>query len=180
MTDNNSIQPHEELYGAMKSLPGWHYVLESAQEFGGSGPGTRTVGALISSVLLAGGEDVVPIAVTGQADAEAGTGTLFVFYPGIIVEATGSQLRSAEASFRTSVHPTRQARNLHVTTKHSYFSGTDAHPRTRGFGFGVTVDQQEMEFESPNWGYQRSPLTTDEAIYAAFSAIRDQVAEVPA
>lgn len=62
----------EALYFGIKSLRGWYEIIQGAEH--SMGPLLRrNVGTVLSSVLLAGGEEVYPVAVTGSLD-ETGTG----------------------------------------------------------------------------------------------------------
>ncbi|WP_022880537.1 hypothetical protein [Microbacterium sp. B19] len=140
------------------------------------GRGARSIGALISSILLAGGEANVPLAVTGKADANDGSGDLLVIYPDIIVTVTASDLHANTASITTRLIPAAAATDLQVETKHSYYDGTSQFSRTRGFAFTFAVGRETFRLEASRFGYRPGPLVGEDAMYAAFRSIRDRAA----
>ncbi|QRY40825.1 hypothetical protein JVX92_00585 [Microbacterium hominis] len=162
----------EALYFGIKSLRGWYEIIQGAEH--SMGPLLRrNVGTVLSSVLLAGGEEVYPVAVTGSLD-ESGTGTLLVVYPNLLVTVDAARLDSDAASHVTKLWPANSASDIVIETKHSYYYGTEEHPRDKGFVFSVVLGGQRIQVGGSAYPHQ-SPLVEDSAIYEAFKAIRDRI-----
>lgn len=174
MTESDVASPAHQLVAAIKTLEGYYYLLENVEDYGGRAPGTRTFGALLSSVLLAGGEDVLPIFVTGEV-ADTGTGRLFAVYSDSIVTVSALNLDNHNAMHETQVHPFADVSELTVRTKHSYFDGTETYPRHHGFAFAFMLAGQPVQLSASTWSPVRNDLTGDDAAYAAFVAIRRAV-----
>ncbi len=171
MTNPTELHPDELLLRAIKSLPGWYGHLEDASDFSGRSAGARTIGAIISSILLAAGEEEPPVAVNGRVE-DTGHGYLYVVYPDFMVTVVASRLRENNASYETRLRFFADARDLRVQTKHSYYDGTDTYPRHRGFTFSFTIDGERLELAPSHWSPAGNELVRDDAVYAAFEAVR--------
>lgn len=174
MTNTTPEASSQQLVAAIKTLEGWYYLLENAEDYGGRGPGTRTFGALLSSVLLAGGEGVLPLFLTGEV-SDTGTGRLVLVYPDSIVTVSAARMEGNDARYETQVHPFADVSELTVQTKHSHFDGTETSPRHRGFAFGFKLAGSSVHLSASTWSVVRNDLTGDDAAYAAFVAIRSAV-----
>ncbi|AUG29858.1 hypothetical protein CXR34_10660 [Microbacterium hominis] len=160
------------LYFAIKSLRGWYEVLQGAEN--SMMPGfRRNVGTVVSSVLLASGEEVSPVAVTGSLD-DSFSGTLLVVYPNFLVMVDALRLESDSASHVTKLCPVASASAIVIETKHSYYDGTEEHPRHKGFVFSVVLGGQRIQIGGSAYPRQ-SPLVEDSAIYEAFKVVRDRI-----
>lgn len=167
------LTPATNLYDAIRDLRGWGNLLAEAQDsFSGSRPARSNVGRLISSLLLAADEHSAPIAVAGTLDEE-GSGRLVVIYPEVIVLAVGTALEDAGGSFSVRCWPLTAARELALQTRHSYFDGTDRRARTSGVSVEFVVSEEKIGLQSSSIYRSDSPLTSDDAIYSAFKALRD-------
>lgn len=172
ITDELSIP--DRVYYGIKALPGWYGVLTDA-EYAQDASRQRIVGSVISSVLLAGGEEQEPIAVTGELAADNYSGRLIVFYSTMIVTVDAKQLNSESASYETRVWPLKLVSGLAVETRHSFYYGTNEHPRHVKFVF--SFDLAGDRYRASSFGHvQQSPLVQDAAIFEAFKLIRDRLA----
>jgi hypothetical protein len=173
MTDEPTSSDH--LHAAIKSLRGWYYLLENAEDEYDRARRGRPAGQVISSILLAGGEDTTPIAVSGELD-DAQSGHLTIVYADRIVIVDAETLWGDAASYTTRVRFFDDISDLRVETRHSHYDGTDTHPRTRGFEVSFAVDGERVQLGATKWAALRSPLVEDQAIYAAYVAICDRKA----
>lgn len=174
MTQNNVNTTAQQLVAAVRTLEGWYYLLENAEDYGGRAPGTRVFGALLSSVLLAGGEDALPIFLTGEL-TDTGAGRLVAVYSDSIVTVSALNLENHNAIHETQLHPFADVTELTVQTKHNYFDGTETYPRHRGFAFGFKLSGSPVHLTASTWSGVRNDLTGDDAAFAAFVAIRSAV-----
>lgn len=176
MSDTGADNPAARLVAAIKSLEGWYYLIENADDYGGQWPGVRTTGSVLASLLLAAGESAEPLLVTGRLD-DTQSGGILVVYRDFFVQVSVSHLREESASHKTAVRFFTEVSDLQIETRRSYFDGTDAYPLARGFSFSFLIDGDRQRLAPSGWGYVRDPLTGDEAVYAAFQAIRDRLAK---
>lgn len=174
MTNLNAGSSAAALVEAVSTLEGWYYLIQEANEYGSGGPGTRTLGALLSSVILAGGEPATPILVSGEV-SETQRGRLVVVYPDSLVVVSADRLQENNASFETRLYALSDVTTLRVESRHNHFQGTEEQPRHRGFAFSFTLDGASVRLAASSWGLARNPLTGDDATYAAFLRIREAV-----
>ncbi|MDU0328423.1 hypothetical protein RWH43_16815 [Microbacterium sp. KSW2-21] len=170
MTDNE-LKASDYIYSGIKSLGGWGRTIESAH--GRGGQRARHVGVLISDVILAGGEDTMPVAITGKLD-QAGTGHLAVLYADVIVIAHATNLVSGEASALVTVHSLRELSKVEVRSNHNYYDGTDRRQQHADPRVSVTLERLVLTFADR--GHDRTPLTDATAVSAALDAIRASLA----
>lgn len=171
MTDE--LSPNDRLFYSIKDLRGWYEVLDlAADSFYGNSPSRHSVGRLISTILLAAGEDLEPIAISGALD-ENGTGHLALVYPKLILRVTGNQLKKAEGTFKLDLWPLTEATELTIEASHNYFDGTDTYPRSRGVQVRFTVGGEQVALSGTNSYHRTWPALQDDAFHAAFVALRD-------
>lgn len=163
----NELQPPEHIYRGIRSLRGWDEALSDSE--GSSGVSARTVGQLISAVLLAGGEYRMPVAIAGKLD-ENGTGSLAVLHTDVVVVATAVTIKADAAETTVSVHKLRDVARIQVKTRHNYYDGTDRRARHSQLEVDVTVAGIAFTFASR--GYDGTPLTDDDAAKAALDTLR--------
>lgn len=171
MTDE--FAPSDRLFYSIKEIRGWYEVLTEAQDaFYGVPPARANVGRLISTLLLAGGEDADPVAVCGHMDDER-SGRLIVVHQRVIVVADVSKLNRQEAEMSVRVWPHTAVTDLSLSTRHNYFDGTERHKRTQGVSVRFSIGPETFTIDGSNT-YRRSmtPLQ-DDAIYTAYLALRD-------
>lgn len=166
MTDNE-LQPPEHIYRGIRSLRGWDEALSDSE--GWSGLSARTVGQLISAVLLAGGEDRMPVAIAGKLD-ENGTGSLAVLHTDVVVVATAVTIKTDAAVTAVSIHGLRDVTGVQVKTHHNYYDGTERRARHTQLAVDVTV--AGIAFTFAGRGYDGTPLTDDDAAKAALDTLR--------
>lgn len=171
MTEH-TMQSSDRVYWGIASLRGWDEALGTAH--GWRGPRAQGVGRLISGILVAGGEDRTPIAMTGQLD-DKGTGNLAVLYPDVIVIATAVTILSNEASSDISVHPLSTVKSLGVTAHHNYYDGTGRYTRHTQLEVSITVDGTLLTFAGS--GYTGNEFTDDDAVKAALETLRAHLAQ---
>ncbi|WP_431795653.1 hypothetical protein [Microbacterium enclense] len=170
MTEHTK-QLSDQLYWGIASLKGWDEALGTAH--GWRGPRAQSVGRLISGILVAGGEDRAPIAMTGQLD-DNGTGTLAVLYPDVIVIATAATILASNASSDISVRPLSAVTSLGVKAFHNYYDGTDRYTRHTQLEVSVTIDGDPVTFTGS--GYIGNEFTDDNAVKAALDTLRAHLA----
>lgn len=169
MADDEST-PSDRLYGAIKSLSGWYYVLDDAEDEYERPRSGRMTGQIVSSILLAGGESSIPIAVNGELD-DTRSGYLVIVYDDRIVKVEAVDLGGNAASYTTRVRFFAGISDLRLSTRHSFYDGIGTHARTRGFEFSFMMDGEPVRLEPTNWAAARSPLVGEEAMYAAYLVI---------
>lgn len=169
------LSPAGLLYAAIKSLDGWYYLLENSEDRYERSRSGRTAGQIVSSILLAAGEESTPLAVAGSL-GESQSGRLVIVYSDCIVVVDAKTLATDSASYSTQVRFLDEASDLSIETRHSYYDGVDTYPRTRGFAFEFTLDGGRVRLEAKKWAALRSPLVEDQAVYAAYVAIRSRKA----
>ncbi|WP_153002071.1 hypothetical protein [Leucobacter chromiiresistens] len=170
------LKPSDDLYYSIKGLPGWNSLLRAVQDGESDGESTRLrrlTGELISSVLLAAGEDTRPVAISGGLDDEW-SGRFVAVYPTLIVVAeTESLYELNPGSFNVKVWPTSAARNLKVRAVHNYFKGADRGNRTDGVTFRFELDDEAYEVKPTPRTADSTPRSESAAIYEAFKLLRD-------
>ncbi len=129
----------------------------------------QTIGSLFSSLLLAGGEDNEPVAVSGRLD-DNGTGELVVVYGDVITVATITELKAQSGEFVVTVHSFDDVKRLRVSTRHSYYVGTSEQPRHSGIEVSLVLDEREIAISAG--GYARDPLVSNDAVLSAFERLR--------
>ncbi|MDQ1217180.1 hypothetical protein [Microbacterium arborescens] len=170
---NNEVSPDEQLYTAMMGIPGWYEALQNGQEFPAAQYGVGA-GRIVSSILLAAGDDAEPIAVAGKLQEDR-TGWLVVVYASLIVSVDVTQLNNDGFEYATDVHFPRDLSDLSVISGHSYYNGINGRPRHRGMQFTFTLAGKPVHMFSAHH-YNNSSLITDDAIYAAYVSLRDSAA----
>lgn len=170
MTDSE-VKPSDHIYSAIRSLRGWDQALHDSE--GWSGNRSRTVGELLSAVLLAGGEERLPIAIAGKLDDD-GTGSLAVLHADVVVIARAVTIMTDAAETTVSVHALREVASVDVRTRHTYYDGTDRYPRH--FKIEVDVTVAGIAFTFAGLGYNSSELTSDDAVKAALGVLRARLA----
>ncbi|WP_223627272.1 hypothetical protein [Microbacterium sp. EST19A] len=167
------LKPSDRLFYSIKDLKGWYEVLELATDsFRGNSQSRNHAGRIITSILLAAGEDLEPIAISGGLDDD-GTGHLVLVYPNLILRIVGNQLKVAEGSFEMGLWPLADATELTIEARHNYFDGTDTYPRSRGMKVRFTVGGEQVTLGGTSAYRQTWPALQDNAFHAAFVALRD-------
>lgn len=95
---------------------------------------TSRVGRVISAVLLAGGEDRVPVAIAGNLD-DHGTGSLAVLHEDVLVLVSSETLTANGGAVTVALHPLSAIERAEVGANRSYYYGIDDYPpifRPRG------------------------------------------------
>lgn len=167
MTD--ALSTADRLYYAIESLRGWEPLL-SLHKSRGRDQAWR-VGSLISTLLVAGGEENAPIAVSGRA-SDDGAGEIVVLYREFVVIAEVLTLSLTESDFIVSVLPLCDVSKLRVSTQHNYYSGTEQSARTDGIKITFVLSDRELTLQAAPQGAP-SNLTDDAAVYRAFETLRD-------
>lgn len=155
----------DQVYYAVAELPGWNDVADHARFQQGS-DGAR-YGRLISTLVVAGGEEHVPLAVSGKID-DSGTGNLALVYDGYLVVATVTDFTEQAGKISVSAHGFSDIAGVQLTTKHNFFSGSSS---SRTNGFTVTIDVGSATFTFPPVHYSQNTLVSSPAAYAAYNAI---------
>lgn len=169
MTDEPLSIP-DRIYFAIASLRGWESPL-SLHQFHGPDQAFR-VGRFISSVVLAGDDDREPLAVSGTAD-DNGTGSIIVVYPEFLVSAKVTNLDVNTGEFTITVHPLREAKDIRVETNHSYYNGTEKHPRYRGIEVTFTLGSEKLSLTPTQSSvFGDDTLVGSKAVHAAYAALR--------
>jgi hypothetical protein len=170
-TDELSIP--DRVYFGVKALPGWYDVLTDAEDAYPPLP-KRVIGSLISSVLLAGGEELEPIAIAGELNRDDYSGRLIVFYPTMIITVDAKQLNSERGSHETRIWPVDLVSGLALEAHHSFYDGTAERPRHTKFAFEFDLGGDRLRAASVAQHFQ-SPLVQEAAIFDAFKTIRDHL-----
>ena len=170
MTDD--VKATDRLYYAIAALPGWDNHLHRARDFNGSDV-QFYVGSLLSSVILAGGEDEDPIAVAGSLNDE-GQGELTVVYKTHLVRAVVISMVKPKHQVKVTLHPLDTVADISVSTAHVYYRGASStDPRFNGIRVEFSVAGERVVLERARFG--RDPLTEDAAIFDALEALRRAV-----
>ncbi|MDD7944563.1 hypothetical protein PUW79_07965 [Microbacterium sp. NE2HP2] len=166
--------PSDRIYNALQQLAGWGELLRDAASGWSGEPVKHNTGRLLSSLLLAGGEDRQPIALTGELD-ESGTGRVIVYYPGFFVVSDVTAMRGDEGSFTARLWPASSVTDLEVRSAHSYYQGVQDRARHRGMAFSFSLNDERIDV-SVRRSYSTDPdLLTDKARYDAFLSLRDAI-----
>lgn len=169
MTDNK-LTPAEQLYHGIASLRGWDEALGQAQRWADAY--TSRVGRVLSAVLLAGGEDRVPVAIAGNLD-DHGTGSLAVLHDDVLVLVSAEALTAKGGTVTVSLHAISAIERVEVVAHHSHYYGTDDYPRHSNMEVHVGVGGREVTF--PGRTYSATALTDDAAAAAALTLIRQHL-----
>lgn len=162
--------PTDQLYYAIDDLSGWNEYLGDARDLGANY--RRTVGQLMSGIILAVGEELPPVAVGGRLDfTKNGQGYL------VVVFATGIayvDVRSASTDgtdYTISLHTFSEVHALTVRTGHIYYDGVESYPRHRNMQVGFEIAGHTVVLGAS--GRLEQSLTDSQSIYNAFVLIRD-------
>lgn len=169
MTDSD-LKPTDHVYNGIASIRGWDSALAKAHRWEGSYQ--WRVGRILSAILLAGGEDRVPVAIGGELDS-SGTGHLGLLYPDVIVIVRTSELTPDGGSSTVTVHPLSAIQNVHLTADHSYYNATTEQSRESGMEAQISVDGQHIVF--PPRTYNATDATSDTSAAAAIALLRRQL-----
>ncbi|WP_432733122.1 hypothetical protein [Microbacterium sp. MM2322] len=170
MTDDQ-LKPADFVYSGIRSLAGWDRALTTAEN--AKGNRARPIGVLMSDVLLAGGEDRMPVAVAGKLD-KTGTGHLAVLYSDVMVVASARGLGSGDGSSEVTVHSLRELSKIEARSRHNYYDGTAKRPRYAELQVVVSLDRLVVSFVDR--GHDRTPLTDSSAVSAALDTLRAHLA----
>lgn len=168
---SDDLSPADRVYYAIAATPGWDDVSSHAQFQRGSAYGVR-YGRLVSSILVAAGDDTVPLAVTGALD-ENGTGHMALVYEGVIVAVAATRFAEPDADFSVTVHGFKEISRVQLGTKHSFFSGLDT---PRSTGFVLKLDLGGVRYTFPPGQHAQNPLLTSEAAHVAYEAVLSHLA----
>lgn len=167
MSDDDQ-KASDRLYYGVEALKGWDGRLQEARD-----PWRQNqpeVGAILSTILLAAGEDSEPLAVSGELD-EAGKGELTVVYDGFFVSVIVADVTAPPGSAWASVYGFDQVTSLDLVGRHNYFSGVEGRDRHVGTRVRVVVGGHALTLAATPWS--RNPLSNDAAIFDAYERIRD-------
>lgn len=165
----DDMKPSDRLYYGIASIRGWDEALREAHHYGGN-YNTR-VGRVLSSLLLAGGENSEPVAVGGTLNDD-GDGHLIVIYPDLAVFGRAQKLSANGGEMTVTVHSLDEIDKLQVSTEHNYYDGTTDYARHSGITVGLTLDGAQLKLTGTS--YSQSPLSTDAAVFAALELLRSQ------
>jgi hypothetical protein len=164
---NSDLSTADRVYYAIASTPGWDDVAEHAHFQSGSAYGVK-YGRLISSILVAGGESTLPLAVTGILD-ENGIGHVALIYEGLIVAAAATRFAERDADVSVTAHGFNEISRVQLSTQHSFFSGSST---PREDGFVLTLDLGDARFTFPARPHAQNQLLTSQAAHLAYKAVR--------
>lgn len=173
MTDTD-MKWTDHVYYGIASLRGWYETLHRAHRWEGTSYQGR-VGRLLSTLLLAGGDDRVPVAISGAMDDNQ-TGHLALLYPDVVVLARTHELTEDRGEFTVTLHPLTDIRKVRVEASHNYYAGTTEWRRESGMELHVTVDGQDIVF--PGRNYEANELTNEASAAAAVALIRQRLGGV--
>lgn len=168
---NDELKPTDHVYYGIASLRGWDETLGQAHRW--EGPYALRIGRILSSVLLSGGDDRVPTAITGAMD-DSGTGHLALLYPDVLVLVRTTELTANGGDSTVTMHPLAAIAHVHVNANHSYYNGTDDYRRESGMEVQISVDGQDIVL--PGRTYTPTDLTNDASAVAALQLIREHLA----
>lgn len=162
--------PTDLLYYAIADLKGWDEYLGDAQDIGGNYK--RSVGVVLSGIILATGDEQPAIAVGGALDATRdGQGYLAVVFGAGIAYVDVRSARTNGTDYTISLHQFSEIDALTVRTRHNYFDGTETHPRHRGIEVAFDLAGHPVTLSAAQ-GHGKA-LTDSESINRAFILIRD-------
>ncbi|MFP7834665.1 hypothetical protein [Marisediminicola sp. LYQ134] len=167
MSDDN-LKPSDRLYYAIAALPGWDEVSEQARNLGESY--AWRFGRILSSVLVAAGEDREPLAVTGVLNRQE-AGNLAIIYDQFIVLVDVVTLSEQNGGTTVTVHGFGAIDELQISTTHNYFDGTSQQMRHQGIELKIQIAGHEFVFPPTRWA--RGPLLQGDAALQAYTTIRD-------
>jgi hypothetical protein len=170
MTDEPS--PAQRVENAIRSIDSWSRLIYEAARHTAHNTNNlvaRSVGELISSVLLATDDGETILALTG--DFQDNAGWLSVVTRTGIVHAAVPSLTFADPRYTVTAYPFTSVTDLEVQAQHNHFVGTHGEPRHDWMKFKVKYSGEPVTFEQDYSA--RVPLRDRDAVLAAFRAIRD-------
>ena len=111
-----------------------------------------------------------PLAVSGALD-ENGNGSIAVVYERFVVVVDVVELTAQGGETTVAVHGFDAIEDVHVSTTHNYFEGTEKHPRQYGMELQIGLAGRRFTFPPSKWG--QSPLLQSDAVLKAYTTIRD-------
>jgi hypothetical protein len=168
MSDDD-LKPSDQLYYAIAALRGWDEASDHARRYGGNY--ALQFGRLVSSILVAAGEDRVPLAVTGVLDQQ-GNGNLAVIYDQFVVSADVVELSENSGEITVTVHGFDAIDDVQVSTTHNFFDGTTNRRRHEGIELQIRLAGRRLVF--PPMKSARNPLLQGDAVFEAYAALRDK------
>lgn len=165
---DDEFKASDRLYYAIAALRGWDEASSEARGYGGSY--AVRFGRIVSSILLAADDDREPLAVSGALD-ENGNGSIAVVYDRFVVVVDVVELTAQGGETTVAVHGFDAIEDVHVSTAHNYFEGTEKHPRQHGMELQIGLAGQRFTFPPSKWG--QSPLLQSDAVLKAYTTIRD-------
>jgi len=169
MTDNE-LKPTDHVYYGIASLRGWDETLGHAHRWGGDLK--WRIGRVLSAMLLAGGDERIPTAITGTMD-DNGTGHLALLYPDVVVLVRTNELTANGGDATVTMHPLTAIEHVKVIANHSYYNGTEEFSRESGMEVHVSVSGQDVVF--PGRTYSATDITNDASAAAALQIIRQHL-----
>jgi hypothetical protein len=166
---SDDFKTSDRLYYAIIALPGWDEVSARARSFGGNY--ALQFGRLVSSILVAAGDDREPIAVTGALDQQ-GTGNIAIIYDTFVVVANVVQLSDEKGEITVTVHDFDAIDLVQVSTTHNYFDGTTKQKRHDGIELQIRIAGRRFVLPPMKWA--QSPLLQGDAVLRAYTTIRNQ------
>jgi len=167
------LLPAERLTYAIKGLNGWYAALTNAEDAYFESTLRRGVGTTISSVLIAAGEESVPIYVSGRLD-ESYSGSLLLVYQDMILTVDVDSLASDQPSHVVRLWPLASVSAITVKARRSYYDGVDKYPRHHRFSFSFVLGEQRFELSSSAELHQ-SELVQESALFEAFQLLRARI-----
>jgi hypothetical protein len=172
MTIDEADPPTDRLYNAIAALSGWDEAINRATMFGPQ-ENARRLGQVLSTILLAAGEDNAPVAVVGELDDD-GTGDLSVVYDELLVAVEATTIWSDRGSFTATLHGFNNVSALRVSSAHNYFEGVSTRRGARHYGLWFTAEIDGRQFVFRSARLRQHPLVADDAILSAYEHIRDR------
>lgn len=167
----NEVKPSDHLFHGIAALDGWGSLLWGARNMPDAA--ASRVGMLISGILVAAGEEAMPVTISGELDDE-GTGTIWIFYPAFIVVVTAEQFRGTDGTVKIELVALESPRVTAVQTRHNYFDGTHRYQRSTGIAFSANIGGHDFTFTSRQ--YSDTPLLDAESVLSALEIVRARVA----
>lgn len=146
---DDEFKPSDRLYYAIAALRGWDEASSEARGYGGSY--AVRFGRIVSSILLAADDDREPLAVSGALD-ENGNGSIAVVYERFVVVVDVVELTAQGGETTVAVHGFDAIEDVHVSTAHNYFEGTEKHPRQYGMELQIGLAGRRFTFPTEQVG----------------------------